>query len=114
MPDPNAHTRPKSHESDIKLDLSVIGLGTTLNPSNLGMGTTPDPNSLGLVTTPDSKPGVWVWNHARLLDPGAGLAWLPDPGVGFGEPGVWVWNHARLLDPSIQAPGSETMLGCQT
>jgi hypothetical protein len=34
-----------------------------------------------------------------LLDPGAGLAWLPDPGVGFGEPGVWVWNHARLLDP---------------
>jgi hypothetical protein len=45
------------------------------------------------------EPGVWVCNHARLLDPGAGLAWLPDPGVGLGEPGVWVWNHARLLDP---------------
>jgi len=29
------------------------------------------------------EPGVWVCNHARLLDPGAGLAWLPDPGVGF-------------------------------
>jgi len=55
MPDPNAHTRPKSYESDIKLDLSVIGLGTTLNPSNLGMGTTPDPYSLGLATTPDSS-----------------------------------------------------------
>jgi len=34
------------------------------------------------------EPGVWVWNHAKLLDPGVGLAWLLDPGVGFGEPGV--------------------------
>jgi hypothetical protein len=55
MPGPNAHARPKRHESDIKLDLSVMGLGITLNPSNLGMRTTPDPNSLGLATTPDSS-----------------------------------------------------------
>jgi hypothetical protein len=54
MSGPNAHARPKCHEFDIKLDLSVMGLGTTLNPSNLGMRTTPDPNSLGLATTPDS------------------------------------------------------------
>ena len=55
MPGPNAHARPKRHESDIKLDLSVMGLRTMLNPSNLGMRTTPDPNSLGLATTPDSS-----------------------------------------------------------
>jgi len=55
MPGPNTHARPKHHESDIKLDLSVMSLRTTLNPSNLGMGTTPNPNSLGLTTTPDSS-----------------------------------------------------------
>jgi len=54
------------------------------------------------------EPGVWVWNHARLLDPGASLAWLLNLGVGFdnhtkpkylgsdnqARPEPCVWNHA--------------------